>query len=968
VENLDYQKNLEEARKRLPEQYHQYMEIFAPKYFRLPEHGPYDLAINLKEGKELPRQKQRPMSREENLETIRQTREWIRLGRVQESRSKSAVPVLFVPKEDGSKRMCIDLRPVNAATIRDENKAPLQEQVKDRLLGAKYITRLDIRDGYHRLRIKEGDEWKTAFITPIGLYEFKVVCFGLANAPAEFARFINHVLGEFVTKFVTVYFDDITIHSQTLEEHRQHVLQVLKRLSDEKITLKITKCEFDQTEVKLLGEIVSGTELKMQEEKVKAILNWPEPDSTKNDRWNRKNLEKFRGLAGYYRKYIQGYSNLLEPINKLIHSEEKFKWTELEKEVMNTVKKAFVEQRILKIFDYEKPVRVTTDASGVGIGGMIEQQDEENHWKPILFCSRKMNNAELRYSTPDKELLAIVHMFRKYPHYLKGTKHTVLVRTDHQNLRTFTTKKKLLGRQVGWMEELADANMVIEHIKGKENIVTDALSRRPDYLEEQGEYLESTLLKEEDGFLKVATSTIISTTPFDEMLKEIQKESIASEREDITFKNGMQWWKNLIIVPKQLREKIIEYYHNDATRGHPGIERTIEKITRKFYFPRMTVQVKKYIARCEECQKNKDTRHRPYGKMQTQEIEATPWATITMDFLSGMPKSNDPITGTEYHEILVIVDKLTKYCFLLPTKEGMTARQLAQLLLRQVFTITGMPRKIISDRDKLLRSEFWQELMKIRRVDHQMSTAHHQQTDGQTERKIQELIQYLRHYLDFNQENWVEILPVAQHALNDNISTVTGLTPNEAIYGKNISLTWEPNEKEDRMIQKHQQIAKDIRWEAEEMKQYYDRKREDAPNLKEGDRVYIRRRTTGSRTFNIKSLRPSQKLDCVKYGPFTILEKQRWDNYKIQLPSKVKLHPIFHISFLEPTNNPTTQSDEMLREEEWEVEKIIGKRMRRGRKEYKVHWMEYGSEDDSWEPATNLNCPEKITEYEKENC
>ena len=198
VENLNYEGELKETLKRLPKEYHEYINVFAPQYYQLPEHGPNDLAINLKPGTRLPRQKQRPMSREENNETIRQTLEWERLGRIQKSRSESAVPVLHVPKEDGSKRMCVDLRPINAVTVRDENKSPLQEQVKDCLLGAKYITKLDIKDGYHRLRIKAGDEWKTAFITPIGLYEWKVMCFGLANAPSTFQKYVNWSLRNYL--------------------------------------------------------------------------------------------------------------------------------------------------------------------------------------------------------------------------------------------------------------------------------------------------------------------------------------------------------------------------------------------------------------------------------------------------------------------------------------------------------------------------------------------------------------------------------------------------------------------------------------------------------------------------------------------------------------------------------------------------------------------------------------------------
>jgi Chromo (CHRromatin Organisation MOdifier) domain len=240
-------------------------------------------------------------------------------------------------------------------------------------------------------------------------------------------------------------------------------------------------------------------------------------------------------------------------------------------------------------------------------------------------------------------------------------------------------------------------------------------------------------------------------------------------------------------------------------------------------------------------------------------------------------------------------------------------------------------------------------------TDHRLSTAHHQQTDGQTERKIQELLQYLRHYLDFNQENWVEILPIAQFALNDVISSITGMTPHEAIWGKRISMRWENSEqsqfgKDKSMI--YQQMAKDIEWEAVQAKKYYDKRRMEAPNLKRGDRVYIRRRTAGSRDFNLRSLRPSQKLDHVKYGAFPVVRKLENDNYELQLPSRMKIHPVFHISLLEPTKNPRNKENEMITEEqEWEVEGIIGKRIRKGSVEYKVRWTGYESDDDTWEPV-----------------
>ena len=212
----------------------------------------------------------------------------------------------------------MDLRPINAITITDENKSPLQDTTRERIQGARYLTRLDMRDGYHHLRIRKGDEHLTAFITEYGLYEWTVACFGLKNAPAEFARYMNNVLRPFLNDFVVVYFDDIIIFSKDEEEHWEHVKRVLKRLQEEKVNLKITKCEFKVTETEFLGHVINGSTMKMQQEKVKAILEWPTP--TKHE-----DIAGFRGLAGYYRQYVKRFSDRMKPLNEAIARKE-FIW------------------------------------------------------------------------------------------------------------------------------------------------------------------------------------------------------------------------------------------------------------------------------------------------------------------------------------------------------------------------------------------------------------------------------------------------------------------------------------------------------------------------------------------------------------------------------------------------------------------------------------------------------------------
>jgi len=889
------------------------------------------------------------------------------LGKIRVSRSESAVNTLFVPKPDGTKRWCMDMRPINTITIPDENKAPLQDISRERIQGAKYFTRLDLRDGYHHLRIREGDERYTAFITEYGLYEWTVACFGLRNAPAEFARYMNHILQEYLNISVVVYFDDIIIYSKTLEEHWRHVSEALRKLREQSVNLKINKCEFAVRETEYLGHVINGETTRMQEEKVRAILEWPKPTTLKH-------IEQFRGLAGYYRQYVERYSDAAKALNERIRKHI-FEWKTEEEKAFQGMKDAYRGNQILILFDWEKQVFVHTDASDYAISAEISQEDAQGRRRPVLFYSRKLLPAEMNYSTPDKELLAIVQVLKKYPHYLRGTKYPVIIRSDHRNLRTFMTTKELSARQARWAEELCTYNFVIEHIKGKQNTVADALSRNPSY---EGETPPRTaqVLCEEDGKLLMNKNIQLKTVQVEwnnpDFQRKLLEETKKEERDPSTpiEEDGYRRFKGLILVPRNMEQQVISRFHEEMSAGHQGESRTMEKIQREFYFPGMTRKVRNFIKRCDNCQKNKNTHQKPTGKMQKWNLEPTrPWQHITMDFVD-MPEVHDPTQG-KLNQMLVVVDRFSKFTVLIPTKKEENTEGILRLLWKCVFAIFGIPETITSDRDKIFKTEKWRQLMKDITVIHVLSTAHHQQTDGQTERKLQEVQAYLRNYLSYEQNNWIELTPVMQYALNDAASSATGVTPNLAVFGTERKGGWdipvdEGTPKHEKMKIFHRQISAELEWTRAQAKRYYDKKRVEAPSLKKGDKVYLRRRTLGQGKFNIKTKRKSTKLDHLKLGPFKIEQNLDFDNYRLKLPKKMKIHPVFHISLLEPTQNPETDENIEAHEEEYDVERLLDRRIRKGTTEYKVRWSGYESSDDTWEPTGNLNCPEKIQEFEQE--
>jgi hypothetical protein len=342
----------------------------------------------------------------------------------------------------------------------------------------------------------------------------------------------------------------------------------------------------------------------------------------------------------------------------------------------------------------------------------------------------------------------------------------VIVKSDHQNLKTFTTTKTLNARQARWAEELSSYDFVIEHIKGKENTVADALSRRPDYKEDSPE-IENSMLKEIDGKLRINNVKMISLENHDEELLCRIKESVNNypERTDlITDEKGIKRFKGLIFVPKNMEEEVIRSHHDGITEGHPGIARVLEKIQRSFYFPGMYRKTRKYVIACDSCNRNKFTHHKPMGKLISEDNKAKkPWEYITADFVE-MPSTKHYLSKNPLNALLVVVDVFSKFTILIPTRKEATTEEVYHLLWERVFAVFGIPMRMLSDRDKIFKTVTWAEKMKTIGSRQVLSTAHHQQTDGQSERKIQELQAYYRHYLDYDQENWIELAPIAQYS------------------------------------------------------------------------------------------------------------------------------------------------------------------------------------------------------------
>jgi hypothetical protein len=429
--------------------------------------------------------------------------DYLKRGWIRHSKSPAGAPILFSKKKDGGLRLCVDYRGINAITIKNRHPLPLIQESLDRLGQATIFTKIDLRDAYHRIRIKEGDEWKTAFRTRYGHFEYTVVPFGLTNAPAIFQAHINKVLADFMDTCCIVYLDDILIFSRTRDEHIQHVRAIIKRLLAHNLFAKASKCEFHKDRVSFLGYMVTPNGVQMEPDRVKTVQDWPTPKTVRE-------IRIFLGFANYYRRFIQNYSKIAAPLMDLMkkapgsaiggHSQRKEESVPLildleAQNAFNKLKQAFAKGPILRHYEPELPLKLETDASGFAICAILSQLHTEGpskpKWHPIAFYSRKLSSAERNYDTHDKELLAIVQAFKHWRQYLEGVEQEVELWTDHNALCKFMETKALIGRQIRWAEWLSVFNFKIRHKPGTKN-PADGPSRRPDYETGQDEKQEDS--------------------------------------------------------------------------------------------------------------------------------------------------------------------------------------------------------------------------------------------------------------------------------------------------------------------------------------------------------------------------------------------------------------------------------------------------------------------------------------------
>eukprot|EP00253_Pinus_taeda_P012142 PITA_12142 len=823
----------------------EFTDVFPEEIPGLPPRRNIDFTIELVRGAAPVSRAPYRMSVPELTELKMQLQELLDKNYIRPSVSPWGAPVLFVRKKDGTLRMCIDYRQLNKLTIKNKYPLPRIDELFDQVKGTTVFSKIDLRSGYHNIRIKDEDIAKTAFRTRYGHYEFVVFPFGLTNAPATFMCLMNGIFHPYLDQFVLIFIDDILIYSCTIEEHHEHLRIVLQTLREHQLYAKFSKCDFFKAEIQYLGHVITKDGIAVDPEKIKAIMEWSKK-------------------------------------GKLFH------WTPNCQKSFEQLKHLLTTAPILSIADPNKDYVVCTDASKEGLGGVLMQDG-----RVIAYESRKLKEHEQKYSAYDLELAAVIHALKMWRHYLMGWKF--LLHTDHHSLTSYFSQPTLNARQARWVDFLSGFDFDIKHLQGKENKVADALSRKIHNL------YEVSFSGWESPIMEMIKEIADQDTEYQQLKSQIQQSTEKDSQQDYEVDDaGRIYFKKRLYVPNQhrIRNLIMDEFHISHYAGHPGYQKMITTIRKEYFWPGMKKSIVEYLARCLECQQIKAEHQHPTGLLQPLPVPEWKWEIISMDFITGLPR-----TKRNNDSIFVVVDKLSKAAHFIPVQSTYKAMQIAHIFKQNVFRLHGLPKTIVSDRDVKFTSAFWKTLFAELGTQLNFSTAYHPQTDGQIERVNQMVEDMLRAYVMQQPTKWEDYLYLVEFAYNNGYHTLTQMSPFEVLYGRKCRTPTSWGGPEDKlrlgpeMLKEMEDMVKRVRVNLkaaqDRQKNFADRKRR-FKEFQVGDHVYIR----------IQAKRSTlQWSGCAKLaprycGPFEILARVGPVAYQLALPSHIRVHNVFHVSVL----------------------------------------------------------------------
>lgn len=697
----------------------------------------------------------------------------LQLGVIEESGSAWSSPVTVVSKANGKSRLCLDARRVNELTTKDAYPMPLIESILSRLNETRFISSVDLKDAYWQIEMDEASKDKTAFTVPgRPLYHFTRMPFGLCNASQSMCRLMDAAIPSILRDRVFVYIDDLLIVAEDFNTHLERLETVAVSLRKANLTINVEKSKFAMRSLKYLGHIIGNGEIKPDPDRVRCIQEITPPNTIKQ-------VRRFMGMTGWYRRYIHNYAAITAPITDVLKKADRFIWTPEAQTSFETLKQCLTTAPILTHPDFSQPFFVQCDASMSGVGGVLFQvRDGEEH--PIAYMSKKLNTAQKNYSITELECLAAILCIEKFRCYIEGMEFTVI--TDHAALKWLMSQKELTGRLGRWSLKLQPHTFKIEHRKGAANIVPDTLSRM--FIDEiLAQVVEEPINLEDPSFQSADYKRLIAEIrarknelPDLEIRDEVVYKRTQFRSGNDTIDTSTMW---KVWVPEDLRAAIIEKAHNPPSAAHGGGDKTIELVRRHYFWPGLSRDVRSFVNKCttcKECKPSNQTLRPPMGKAFEAE---RPFQRLYIDLIGPYPRSKAGNTT-----IFIVLDQLSKFVFLKPLRKATTAA-IIKYLESDIFHLFGAPESIISDNGVQFTSREFKALMGRYGVK-QVLTATHSPQANASERVNRSVIAAIRSYIQSDQTSWDVHLSSIASALRNSVHASTKESPYFIVFGQHM--------------------------------------------------------------------------------------------------------------------------------------------------------------------------------------